>query len=460
MKKILISTYLIAQVFVGSALHAQTQPKFASLYYNEDYSYLRKDSALDMYGKMKYTKLHPKGTSYVTFGADVRFQYFYVNNEAWGLEPKDSTGYVLSRFLVHADMHLGKHFRVFAQLQSSQAGDRMNPSGVEENILDGHQFFFDVQHAFNPQTAITLRVGRQELQYGSQRLIAVREAPNNRQSFDAARVLLSMKNQTLDAWYSHAVPSKHGIFDDRFNRDNKFWGVYYTHAKVPVLKHVEFYYLGLWKANNKYDQLSGEETRHSVGTRIWHTSNTWRYDWEALYQFGKVGTTNIRAWTVSSNTSYVFDQLKVKAELGLKSELISGNRSYTDNTVETFNPLYPRGAYFGLAPALGPANLIDVHPYVNVPLHKKLTATGEFAWFWRYSEQDGMYGPNGAFMLTGKNVAGKSIGQQLSGSLGYRPNPFTLFRLESAYFRAGEYLKNATPGKNIFFTCITAQLKL
>jgi len=36
-----------------------------------------------------------------------------------------------------------------------------------------------------------VRVGRQELAYGAGRLIAPREGPNERQPFDAARILLT-----------------------------------------------------------------------------------------------------------------------------------------------------------------------------------------------------------------------------------------------------------------------------
>jgi len=42
--------------------------------------------------------------------------------------------------------------------------------------------------------SVLLRVGRQELMYGSQRLIAVREAPNNRIAFDGLKFIFNKKS--------------------------------------------------------------------------------------------------------------------------------------------------------------------------------------------------------------------------------------------------------------------------
>lgn len=62
---------------------------------------------------------------------------------------------------------------------------------------------------------------------------------------------------------------------------------------------------------------------------------------------------------------YKFSKTKLKPEIGLKTELIRGDREYDDNKPETFNPLFPRGGYFGLAALIGPVNLIDIHPSLS-----------------------------------------------------------------------------------------------
>ena len=76
----------------------------------------------------------------------------------------------------------------------------------------------------------------------------------------------------IDAFYSHHVRPKQGIFDDGFNKYTKFWGGYAVVNQVPVLNNVDLYYLGLWRAESVFDDGIGRELRHSLGTRIWNTS--------------------------------------------------------------------------------------------------------------------------------------------------------------------------------------------
>jgi len=54
------------------------------------------------------------------------------------------------------------------------------PRPTDRDDLDLHQAFADLRVPFSGSDELTLRAGRQEMAYGSQRLISVRESPNNR----------------------------------------------------------------------------------------------------------------------------------------------------------------------------------------------------------------------------------------------------------------------------------------
>jgi hypothetical protein len=139
--------------------------------------------------------------------------------------------------------------------------------------------------------------------------------------------------------------------------------------------------------------------------------------------------------------------------------LISGDRQYADNRLNTFNPLFPRGAYFGLAALIGPVNLFDVHPSVGLSLTKKITWNIDYDVFRRFSSHDGLYGPNAALIYSGKGISDKHIGEQLATDLVYTPNQFLYFRAEFTWFNSGSFLKQAGPGKDILFTGATVQVK-
>ena len=178
-----------------------------------------------------------------------------------------------------------------------------------------------------------------------------------------------------------------------------------------------------------------------------------------MYQFGKFGEKNIRAWTLSFNTSYKFKNVKLKPEPGIKTEFISGDAHYGDHSLQSFSPLFPRGSYFGLASLIGPANLFDIHPSIALELKRTLLLNVDYDLFWRYSKNDGIYTPGVALIYSGKNNPYKFIGHQLAADMVYTPNHFLYFRGELTWFNAGDYLKAAGAGRNILFFSFTAQLK-
>ena len=219
------SVIIILLLLIGQSSFSQTLPSFKPLRYDENYTFLKKDSSKSWYSKMKFSPLSKSGQTYISYGGEMRFQYFYAKNEQWGDVPQDNDGYILTRWLAHADFHAGDHFRTFVQLQSSLATSRPDASPVEDNPLELHQAFVDINTNISPASRLTFRIGRQELLYGSQRLVSVRDNPNNRQSFDALRSIFVSPKYKVDLFYSHYVAVKPNIFDDGFNKNVKFWGL-------------------------------------------------------------------------------------------------------------------------------------------------------------------------------------------------------------------------------------------
>jgi hypothetical protein len=225
------------------------------------------------------------------------------------------------------------------------------------------------------------------------------------------------------------------------------------------LKNLDLYYFGLWKRKSSYDDGIGEELRHTIGSRIWNNHNNFRYDIEGLYQYGNFADKNIAAWSFTVNAGYKFSSLKYKPEIGLKTEMISGDAQYEDHKLQTLNPLFPRGGYFGLVSLIGPSNLIDLHPSLALELNHHLYFNIDYDIFWRYSTHDGIYTPGMFLIYSGKNNPERFIGKQLSADLVYTPNGFLFFRTEFTWFDSGDYLKSAGPGKDILYAAITTQLK-
>ncbi len=442
-------------IFFTLSFGLKAQYKFQNLRYDEDYSYLKNDTTKSWYKKIKFTKLNANATSYLSNGCEVRYQFQHLTNEDWGDIPVESYNSFYTRFLYHTDFHFSKHFRFFNQFNSTFAEGRVTPNRpIDQNVLDIQQIFFDV----NPLESLTFRFGRQELLYGSQRLIAVREGPNNRQSYDAAKIFWKKKNLKIDAYYSHPVRVQQAMFDDKFNEQEKLWSTYTVWNAIPKIHNIDIYYIGYYNQSKRYNSGIGEEVRHSVGTRIWRKSNTWNYDFEALYQFGSWGNQYINAYTASIDLNYTFDKRKTEPTIGVKTEIISGDKSKNDNQLNTFNPLFPRGAYFGLAALIGPVNLIDFHPNFSFKPFKYFEVSADYDVFWRYSVNEGIYGPNVMLIFDDQSTS-RFIGHQLGLALEYQPNAFIKLTPEAMWFYPGQYLKDVSPGMQVFFAAFTTQFK-
>ncbi|GGN07434.1 alginate export family protein [Dyadobacter beijingensis] len=450
---------LLAVMLLPEARPSYAQEvRFKTLRYEEDYSAIQPDSA-DFYSQVKHIPLGKKH-SYLSLGGEVRYQYFWYKNPGWGSEPEDQDGFMLSRILTHADLHWGNHFRLFAQLQSSFAAGNTEPaSPVDENPLDIHQLMMEADLYAKNNQRLFLRMGRQELSYGSQRLISVREGPNSRQSFDAARLIYDAKYLRADAFYANYVQGRKGIFDERFwDGSSQLWGTYVTLPQISSFPGVDLYYLGLSKKSVFADAV-GRERRHSLGTRIWKEASGVSFDFEAVYQFGSISMSQIRAWTVSMDASYKPHMERLAPVFGIKSELISGDRTPGDRLLNTFNPLYPRGAYFGLASLIGPYNLTDVHPYVQWEVCRRITWSMDYDLFWRMGREDGLYAVNGALIHDGRGIKHKGIGKQLGTDVNFRPGRFLDFKVEFTWFDTGKFLRFAGLGKSIYMAGFTAAVK-
>lgn len=423
--------------------------------YEEDYGFLKTDTSR-RFSKIKY--LPVSESSFLSLGGEIRYQSQWFKNEDWGDGPEEKYLAFYTRFLFHGDFHY-REFRVFGQLNSTFAVGRPGPDrSIDENRLGVHQLFFDYKLGENLGMQLTYRVGRQEMRYGSERLITVREGPNNRLSFDAAKVFYRSDRYGIDAFYARPVQLEQGVFDDKLNREKAIWSSYGV-ASIGKTSKLDHYYIGFEDEQASFNGFpEAREIRHSLGGRWWGDWQKLNFDLEALYQFGDFGDQLISAYTVSANLWYTLDQFKSRPGFGLKTEVISGDKVREDQRLNTFNPLFPRGAYFGLVALIGPANLIDLHPAFQIDLGKTIVFSADFDLFWRYSINDGIYGPNVQILYTAQSDE-KKIGNQLGINLEYNPNGHLSIVPEFTWFQAQDYLKEVGAGEDVFFGALTVQYR-
>ena len=461
--KILLTTMLpmlLLSLIKTRAADPPPRPEFKPSRQDEDWSVLR-DPGLrtDLFDGIKFVPLNHDGSSWLTFGGEARERYEYFQNANWGRGPQDDDGYFLHRVMFHADARLAEHFRFFTQFKSGLESDRDGgPRPTDRDEFDLHQIFADANVALGDDHWLTLRVGRQELSFGTQRLVSVRESPNVRQSFDGVRATLLWNGWQFDAFATRPVETNRGVFDDGPDPQAKFWGFY----GVAPLKwitggKVDFYYLGLERDSASFDQGTAHELRHSLGTRLWGKHAGWEWNFEFVYQFGDFGGGDISAWTAASDTGFTFVHTPWTPRLGLKANVTSGDRNPNDKDLQTFNPLFPRGAYFGENGLIGPENHIDVHPSIELHPARSITFTADAAFFWRESAHDAVYNSGLNVARSGVNGGSRYVGEQIAAQIEWRLQRHLTWSANYTHFFAGEFIHENPPGRDVdyFSTWIT-----
>jgi hypothetical protein len=457
-----IAIWSVASTSTSLAKEASAPPEYQTVRYEEDYSYLRDRSlATEPLDRIKYIPLDREGHSFLTLGGEVRERYEYFHNAFWGQGPQDRDGYLLQRYMLHANVRVVDWFRFFTEFKSGLVEDRNGGARpTDRDDFDLHQLFLDVFAHRGTNESFTLRLGRQELAYGSSRLVSVREGPTVRQSFDGAKLIAKLGAWRVDAFATRAVETKVGVFDDGPDPGRKLWGIY---AVTPVSflpgANVDLYYLGLERDEAEFDQGTACEIRHTVGNRLWGKRAGVDYNFEFAYQFGTFGPGDISAWTVASDTGYTLEEALFKPRFALKGDITSGDRDPDNADLQTFNPLFPRGSYFSETALIGPANHIDLHPSTELHITDSLRAVLDWDFFWRESTRDGIYGNAVNLIRSGLTSNARYVGNQVQFLTEWQANRHLVVTAAYAHFFAGEFLKESGPGEDVDYASVWATFR-
>jgi Alginate export len=439
---------------------------------DEDWSFLADPARRqDVWDPVKYIRLREGHDDwFMTISGEAREMWEQIGNDNWGQgSPPFTTpslfwnGYLDERYMLGFDIHYGKHIRTFVDLKSGLNSYRFGgPRPIDEKKLDFQAAFLQIGTS-EGQRFINLRVGRQELEYGSGRLIDIREGPNVRLSFDGFMVKSKFDQWSIDGFAMRPDLDKPGFFDNAPNHQVGFWGVYVTRS-LPNRTTLELYYLGLDRKEATFQRGTAQEIRHSLGGRISRPIATerpgWDFDDEALWQFGTFGSDDIQAWTVATETGYRIPTIPLKPRFSVKADISSGDHP-NSNTLGTFNPLFPKGDYFGVLATTGPGpiNFIDVHPHVETTLPHDVSVSFDWIVQWRESLDDGVYSVPGFLIRAADGSRARFVGHRPGTQIRWQVNRHLWFQGDYGIFYAGRFLKETQPGRNLNYWALWAGYK-
>lgn len=388
------------------------------------------------------------GQSYVTFGDEWRLRYERFEDNEWGAARPPDEDYFRLRLLPYADFHFGRRFRLFGQLQgawSTRAGERKNPF-TDETGLDVVQGFFDVK-----LDAITLRAGRQVLEYGAQRLIS--SGPNIRFAFDGAMARWERGDARVDAFAVRPMTPRLDNFDDRTSRTEKAWALYAMRAPWDL------YYIGYENEQATFNIGTGPERRHTFGARHAAGRGAWSWDVEANLQRGDFAGRDIRAGSLAMALRHTWKEARSAPYFEMRLNFLSGDEDRDDDRLGTFNPLFPTGQFFGDIGQLGPVNLVNLRPNFGLQLGAAWTLTGALTFYWRHRREDGIYGPARNLLRSDAGSRARYVGTQADLALDWSVSRHLSFRFVYSLFEAGRFIEETGPARTVHFVQANAVFK-
>lgn len=431
---------------------------------DEDWSFLRdKSLRTDFWDPIKFIPMRKANKDwFVTVGGEAREVWEQIGNDNWGQSPI-MNGYLNERYMLYADLHYGTYFRTFFELKSGINSWRAGgPRPIDEKRLDFQSGFLEVGGRTS-WGSVLVRAGRQEMEYGSGRMVDVREGPNVRLSFDGFLARIRAHGWQMDGFAMRPDEDNPGFFDNAPEHAVGFWGAYATRAS-PDKTQIDIYYMGQDRKAGAFERGTAHEIRQSIGARISRPAASehsgWDFDDEGLFQFGSFGTANIRAWTIATETGYRIPTMPLKPRFSAKADISTGDHPAT-NTLGTFNPLYPKGNYFGVLATTGPGpiNFIDVHPHVEAWAPHDVSISGDWVFQWRQSLNDGVYAVPGFLIRAADGSRARFVGNRPGTEIRWQANRHLWFQGDYGIFYAGRFLKETRPSRNLNYWALWAGYK-
>ena len=367
--------------------------------------------------------------------------------EGLGFEASRDDLYYLSRLRLDATVTPTKLLSFQVQAQDARVAKKtVGPTGTPFKApFDLRQAFADVGNA---QSKIGVRVGRQELAYGDQRLVGHLSWQNAARTFDAAKVSIRGDRVQLDLFGASVVR----ILDDDFDRSgsgNRFTGAYAVASSLIPKASVEPYVF--WKRDrNLRSELStvGSLNLTTIGVRwVGKLPANLEYNTDTAVQTGSLAGDEVRAWAghyMLRSPAATTHALRASTEFNYAS----GDADPADGRRGTFDQLYPTGHdKYGLADQVGWRNIRHLRAGVEFTPLKHLPIVANYHSWWLNEKRDGLYSAAGALLArVAAGAASGPVGQEIDIQATRFVTPQLQLAAGYAHVLPGKFLRQATPG--------------
>jgi hypothetical protein len=380
----------------------------------------------------------------------------------------DEDWFLLNRLRLGIGAKPVEALKVYGELQDArEIGSRRFVAGanpnLEEDTLDWRQGWFEL--ANYKQFPLGLKLGRQELSYGDERLIGAFDWNNVGRVFDAVKLRWQPADYPgwIDFLAANVVAVDDNSFDDRADWADDFFGLYGRSEAMD--KHaLEAYALYRDKTDAVF--LGAKRQIYTLGARLETkpAMKPWDYFVEVAGQFGHVQTpggqfgetspawADHRAFAGVIGVGYTF-QHEWKPRVGLEYNYATGDEDPTDGKNETFDNLYPTNhKFYGYIDLFAWKNLHNPRATVSIAPHKTVKVQLDGHLFWLAEERDAWYRANGvAIRRDATGGSGSFVGSEVDLTVWYNPHPRVRVLAGYSRFFTGDFVKDTGTGSDADF---------
>lgn len=398
----------------------------------------------------------------VVFGIEDQTRFEYRDNNFdfnSGVSTINDDSWLLQRFRLSLQLKPTDWLTFYVQGQDareigSNRADIPGALGAEgDNPFDLRQLYVEIGNA--KEFPLSLKVGRQVLLYGDQRLIGPLDWNNISRTFDAVKLRYTGADGLwVDAFISSVVNiDRFGM--DASDKDSLLSGLY---AHIPTLgiQDTELYALYFDDTNRNDHFLSLGTHWKSIPGKL----GPWDYETEFVVQSGTAGGRDLRAFASYIEAGYTF-QAPWKPRAGLEYSYASGDGNPADNQQGAFQNLFPTNhLHYGLLDAFSWSNIHDVALHLSAKPTAKLTANLDFHLFWLDDTADTWRRANATTPVRAAAPAASNYaGSELDLLMSYAVCSSLNVTFGYSHFFAGDYLAATGPSSDADFVYVMTALK-
>jgi hypothetical protein len=422
-------------------------------FFNADFRYLD-DPNNTQHDWLDFTKRIHLGDNWLfSVGGDERFRYMNEVDSRLNKAGVDNS-YELVRSRIYADLWYRDIFRVYGEFLDAEIADQnLPPAQIDRAKPTMLNLFADLKVFEFDESPAYVRAGRQELLYGSERLISPLDWANTRRTFEGVKGFWHSENFDVDLFWVQPVLVNTLDYHDGPDAHQNFEGLWTTYRPCKG-QAVDFYYLNLDNNNNvakgQYGFVDGYNVS-TFGTRYLGEANDFLWDGEGMYQFGDWANQLITAGAATIGGGYHFSCLDLNPTIWVYYDWASGDpHPGVGGVHRTFNQLFPFGHYyFGGIDLIGRQNIEDFHLNGSFNPVKWITLGVEYHMLDLASAKDALYNSGGSAILgtaltgTAKAVNGEAsgVGDELVFTANFHLTPHQDIYIQYCKLYAGDFLK-------------------